>query len=516
MSGSPANNGLLPAAKNYYFYPLSWRSVGGITESTEGTTVFKLNNGTFVAISSEYSSGGVWTATPPQFTEIDTGVVAMNTFDAWGAIIDLNSGTMYYNYSSYVPSFIMERNDTLAADLIFLKIFNKYSSSLDAGQLGALYTTVQNASTTPVAGWTVWNGATGTNLGDYYADFVTSAFAPHDGIYVFDANVPPGGDAVFSGGGIQMLNATAIQTHGKFGYYVYPQGGGSNLLPWRYSNVFLLHGTYYAFDSEYIYRINLTNGSSGVVQGAPVAVAYAIGLQYLCVSPNKAYFLSAFDNSVYYFDGGNATAKMFQANRKSQINYGIYSTRDDALYLITIDSIITLREEASTGINAEGLQITENDLPTGWGASSFAKSTANGLYFIVDNDIVARSYDAYGTIIPMDYQTAYMAPAEWMTMQVQRIVGQVLWTQNVTGTLTLSFNYIRVDGTTGVDTATVTNTTRNAQGHSRFSWTPPTSNVLAGSVRVQHDGSEQKIVMMELVMYQVPGPEVIPLTEIAV
>jgi hypothetical protein len=497
------NNGLSPAAKNFYFYPMSWRG----PTSTTGTTVYRLNNGDFVAVNS---------TTTPQIQEIGVGVVSINTLSAWGAIIDLNTQTLYYNYSAYTPSFSMDRATTEA---LYIKIFNKYSSSIDQAQVFANVAKVAPLAGTSLYGWTAWDGTTGNVYGDFTTSTTApntySLYAPHNQIWYFNSNIPPGGDAVYTGGGIQMLHAAAIQSPNYWGYQLFPAGGGSNLLPWVDADVFLLHGTYYAYNNTYIYQISLTNGSSGVVQGAPVAVAYAIGLTYLCVSPNKAYFLSNYDNSVYYFDGGRSLVKLFEANQKPQIQAGAYNVRDNALYLETIDSIITIRDEQSGAINSEGLQITENDLPSLWSATSYLKSTANGLYFIMGQNIAVRSYYSGLTLINLDYRTAHYSPAEWKTMQIQRIGGQIWCSLNKNANLTLTLYYIRVDGTSGSVSAAVDATTRNVDGYSRFAWTPSVSNVIAGSVRVQHTSSEQKIVLMELVMYYTDGAEVIPLTEVS-
>lgn len=357
--------------------------------------------------------------------------------------------------------------------------------------------------------------------------YVTRYNIPHAGVYVFNANVPPGGDATFSNGGIQMLNATAIATpsyngsNGYWGYYLFPNIGNSNLLPYRTANIFFLHGTCYAFDGTNIYSIYLTNGSTGTVVGTPVKVAYAVGLTFLTVSSTRAYFLSPYDNSVFYFDCGRSFAKLIEFNQMPLIQGGVYNVRDNALYLVTTDSIIAMHEMEDTlddakTVNVESGQVTENDLPTGWTwATGIACSTANGVYYIKANAYTIRTYYAgSGTLIPLKYQTAYMAPADGQTMQIQRIVAQVYCSSKLSGTINLKNNYILADGTSGTDTATITTVDQNTQGYSRINWTPAHSDVLGSSITIEHGSSEQKIVLVELLVYYKPDSEVMPLSPV--
>jgi hypothetical protein len=484
------------------FFPLS-------NYSGQDSTIYKQTGGGFVLVT---------TTTVPVFCEIAPGVVSVNSVLAQASILDTNAYKTYANYAALVPNFFTNYT-SVSASLAYLKIFNKYSSSIDQGQMlcDTNYFEQINAAFANVilpAGWSVWDGSTGVYVGDVVYESANLFFNNplHAGVYVFNANVPPAGDASFTGGGIQMLNATAIQTPNYFGYYLFPQTGNSNLLSFKTANIFLLHGTFYAFDGVNIYSIFLTNGSTGTVVGAPVSIVNAIGLTYLCVSPTHAYFSSPFDNSIYIFDGSRTLSKLVEMNRKNTITQAFFNVQDNALYVITTNSIITLREEAfaatENSVNVGPLQMTENTLP----AYTSIQSTADGLVFTNGNTVTLRTYyPGSGNLIPLVYKSAFYSPTDGQTMQVSRIVGEIYCASNLDGTFALTWQYQLPDGTYGTDTTTITSATRNSAGYFRFTWTLPHSNVLAGSIGVTHSTTEQKVVLMEILVYYKPDAEVSPL-----
>jgi hypothetical protein len=517
MAGNPFDG----TAQNYFFYPLSWRG----TTSNTGVTIYKLNNGQFVS---------VCTTSVPKFSEISSGVVTLNTLSAWGAIIDLNSQVLHYNYSGYIPSFFCDNSNTGDVHSVqYLKIFDTYSSSLDEGQVYSDYSYVApmamdvNGGKTIPIGWTAWNGQTMNYIGNYISctlgsSSILAVSAQSQGAYVYNANVPPGGDASFVGGGINMLNAVAIQSIGYFGYYLFPSGGGSNLLAWKSANIFIIHGIFYACNGEYIYQITLTNGTTGVVQGSPSRVAYAIGMNYLCASPRQAYFYSSFDNSIFTFNGGQSLNKAIQFNQKDTIKSAVYVVRDNALYIQTSNSIIVLREEqerfvSEISLNGDSFQLTENTLPPIFNSysNSYLKSTSNGIYFLCGTNYATWQYSSGGTVIPLTYQSAYMSPGEFQTVQIQRITGQILCTQKQIASIQLTLNYLLPDGTSGTVMDIQATTVLNAQGYYRFSWVPNIqSYFMAISIGVTHLGIEQKVDLLELLVYYKPDAEVIPLNQV--
>jgi hypothetical protein len=504
MGGNPFNG----TSKSYFFYPMSWRG----QDSYSGVTVYKLNNGQFVS---------VCTSSAPQFYEIAPGVLTINNMGAWGAITDLNSGVLHYNYSGYTPSFFFNNSNTSDVyNVCYLKIFDTYSTSIDEGQVygdyryvAAMATDVNGGKCLPYA-WTAWNGQDMSYIGDYlsYSLGALSGIANNlqsNGAYIYNANVPPGGDSIFIGGGINMLNAVAIQSQNYYGYYLFSSGGGSNLLPWKFASVFIVHGIYYACNLEYIYSITMSNGTQGTIQGTPSKVAYAIGMQYLCASPEKAYFLSSFDNSIFSFDGGQTLSKMLLLNQKPTVKGAVYVVRDNSLYIQTNSSIIT--------VNTAPVQMTENTQPSTFSAysGSYLKATANGLFFLCGNNYATWQYEAGGTIIPLSYQSSFMSPGEFQTLAVGRIAGQILCTQGLaSGTINIVLKYLLPDGTSGTTTVPLNMAILNADGYYRFSWNPDVqAYYMAISVGIQHTSTEQKIDLLELLVYYKPDAEVIPLNE---
>jgi len=529
-----AGNIYAGSAKTNLFHPFTWRSMGATRY--DGVLIYKLNSGRLVTVT---------TSTTPRYTELAPGVVAINNMGSYGAIIDLNEQKLYNNYSSYTTGFAFNYTAN-SSSTMYMKIFNKYSSSLDQGIIYGDTAKIGNMGYP--RGWSVYNGPSSTTPGAYQGDCATVAtywtfsdVAVHQGSYVFNANIPPGGDATFSGGGVQMLNATAIATqsyngsNGYWGYYLFPSSGGSNLLPFKDADVFLLFGTYYAFDGTYIYGVQLSAGSTGTVVGAPVRLAYAIGLRYLCVSEAQAYFYSPYDNAVFSYNGGRSLNKYAEFTKKSLIQSGYYSTRDNALYLVTTDSVLSVREPEDTpSVNTRAIQMTENTLPT----YTNIVSTSEGLCFINGTSATIRTYYAgSGTLIKMAYQTGFHAPDDGQTMQIQRILARVYVANKALGTtIQLVHDFMRVDGSTGSESTSISSlyslvpqtnlypSTTLYPGYQHGSsppqnavwieWTPPTSNVLASSVGLRHTTSEQKIVLLELFMYYQTSSEVMPLTQI--
>jgi hypothetical protein len=225
---------------------------------------------------------------------------------------------------------------------------------------------------------------------------------------------------------------------------------------------------------------------------------------------------------VFSFDGGQTLVKTFQANEKSPIQAGVYVVRDNCLYLATTTSIISVRSEgerfeAELSLNAETIQTTENALPEVYSSysASYMKATANGIYFLCGNNYFTWQYEGGGSIIPLIYQSGYMSPGDFQTFEVGRITGTILCTQRLLGAITLTLDYLLPDGTSGQVTDAQIMTTQNAQGYYRFSWNPNVQSYFMGvSLGVQHTSGEQKIDLLEILMYYKPDAEVIPLNEV--
>jgi hypothetical protein len=110
------------------------------------------------------------------------------------------------------------------------------------------------------------------------------------------------------------------------------------------------------------------------------------------------YFYSAFDNSLYAFDGGRALSKLIRMNDMPAISQGVFNVRDNTLLLETATSFIWVRD----GV------ITEN--------VKAAAQTGLSLYDTVLGIVIAKNtmswqYNFSSTgmtsIIPLTWRSAY-------------------------------------------------------------------------------------------------------------
>jgi hypothetical protein len=347
--------------------------------------------------------------------------------------------------------------------------------------------------------------------------------------YTNQSIVPPAFDASFGGGGITMLSASAIQVPNFYGYtignligsFTPPALGGTqgNFFNQKALTFFRLYGQYYGFDGDNVYSITLSGGSTGTITGNPQIVAYGNGLQYLTSSPTEAIFLSSYDNSIFSFNGGRVISKIHGFNKEATIIAGAYNVRDNALYLLTASSVITVRDT----------MITSNSLPAGITASSTTlNSTDQGIYFTTNNVYVTRTYYFTTTSaqppIALDWQSAYYGPGNGEAMLLQRVVAHVQTSRGLRADLSFTWYYKTQDAagnaTAGTVTAWPAGTAQTGQlciqyagesgsGYGYVDWVPTNKYVVGGSLRIQDSTSSpvQKLVLLDLVVYyKVDGP----------
>jgi hypothetical protein len=104
-----------------------------------------------------------------------------------------------------------------------------------------------------------------------------------------------------------------------------------NVILGNYS-VFKILGQFYLYDNVNIYLVS-SNGdifTSGIQVISPCP-----GLRYLCQSPETAFFVSSFDNSLFTFNGGRSLEKVINFANTLPILNGVYSLKEASLYLIT-------------------------------------------------------------------------------------------------------------------------------------------------------------------------------------
>jgi hypothetical protein len=153
-------------------------------------------------------------------------------------------------------------------------------------------------------------------------------------IYVDDAILPEPIGVVISERSIILLATTALREHDYDGYQL------GNELSGQY-NSFVLYGAIYFVDSEWIRGISISAGN--VMQSANKIVPVQ-GLRFITASPQEAFFISDFDNSLATFNGGQSVDKKMLFNRRETISKGAYSVFENTLALLEDSSVVFIRD----------------------------------------------------------------------------------------------------------------------------------------------------------------------------
>ena len=170
---------------------------------------------------------------------------------------------------------------------------------------------------------------------------------------------------------------------------------------------FTLFSTNYFFDGRSIFQISF-NGA--YVQFPLQKAVTADGLQFIAQSQDKAFFLSAFDNSIYIFDGGRSLYKMRKFTLNGPITQGVFNVRDNTLMLDATTQWIWMRDGIISFDTKNAVQATGQAL-------SFYDTT-KGIYIGNNNQLYQYGYSQSqifvptsltGTkaVVPLDFQTAY-------------------------------------------------------------------------------------------------------------
>lgn len=189
-------------------------------------------------------------------------------------------------------------------------------------------------------------------------------------LYIDDTIIPPPIGVSYRDQTIQLIATTAIREENYDGYQLLNEVVG------MYDS-FRLYGNLYLFDDDWIYLAQLT---VNVIQGKE-KITNALGLVLIAESPTVIYFYSAFDNSIYTFDGGQSVNKAIRLNRRTAILGGSYNTYENTLVLALTDSLIFIRD----GI------MSEVDLLFSYPYELF--STSSGVWIVKDNYAVKYLYN---------------------------------------------------------------------------------------------------------------------------
>jgi hypothetical protein len=217
------------------------------------------------------------------------------------------------------------------------------------------------------------------------------------GGYVSDTRIPFGMGYTFQERTMQTEIETVFTGVGvtgsadiDFDYLCYELG---NDISGLYQS-FVLYGQTYLFDGNQIWFASF-NGSLFAGRGSS-PVCTATGMQLIAVSPTQAYFLSAFDNSVWIFNGGRSLIKLQRFNSLTAIQNGVYNTRDGALIMQNSNSFIWARDGVISVSPKKGNQTSTVLYDTSAGVVA-ANNTMSWKY----------SWTATGTVVALDFQSAY-------------------------------------------------------------------------------------------------------------
>jgi hypothetical protein len=212
--------------------------------------------------------------------------------------------------------------------------------------------------------------------------------SPSNPLYVEDTRLPVQIGATYGEGVVNTGTQTIFLVKNYDGYTIGNEAKGLY-------TVFQLFGTIYLFDGNTIYQASLT----GDVYSGLTEIAPATGLSFIASTPTQAYFLSAFDNSIYVFTGGRSLTKFQRLSQMAAVTGGIYSARDNALLLETASTFIWVRDDIVTQNNKAAAQTALK-----------LYDTTKGIYIGNDSYNWRYSYASLGgssTVVPLTWQSSY-------------------------------------------------------------------------------------------------------------
>ncbi len=225
---------------------------------------------------------------------------------------------------------------------------NIYSNSIDVGNK-LCYITAPTAANISLVGYRIPFGYQSIQemISTYIADIYAFSTAndgselvltdPNNPAYLEDTRLPVAIGLAYNNGAVNNGQSTIFLKPDYDGYEIGNEAKGVYV-------AFQLFGTTYLFDGVTIFQANFSNG----IYGGKIEIAPAVGMSFLAATPNQAYFLSPFDNSVYVFNGGRSLAKFQRLSQMPAVLRGIFSTRDNTLLLETATSFIWVRDEIVT------------------------------------------------------------------------------------------------------------------------------------------------------------------------
>ena len=433
-----------------------------------------------------------------QMKPISKDVVALT--DSYGTIINTVTGITEVNQGSMCPGFVSDIYLT-GTNLVSYQTIAKYSNAVDLG------------TNTLVVGPTATSSMTATSISGAVllpVVFYVGASAPLYAVgllsggsqiatdttvsYSANTNLPPPVDAIYSGGGVQLLGSSALQTVGEVdadGFSQYYAGYTlANQLPVSYQ-FFNLFGQLYGFDGQKIFRVPV----NGATVGTPEQVALASGLIFIANSPTVAWFYSSFDNTLYVFTGGQKVDKWQEMTGTVATTSGAYSVRENTLYLQLSNATTLMFRDNFAGIMT-------NAYPT-----QTIYTTDTGTYFV--NTVTPSLsklwtyYSGSGTPITVTWQSGFYGLGRNQYCRITQAVVTVKITDPTTTSITINYKWVTANSS-GTETATYSGGTYQVSttGYARFQYNPTQSLVYGASIGVSFS---KKAILYDAVMYYTDG-----------
>jgi hypothetical protein len=467
-------------------------------------------NGSFPCYVSIPTMNGVMvcTITNKNFAikSISKDVVQLN--DSFGTIIDTKNNIIEHNYGAQTMACISDIFLTGTNQLAW-QTTGIYSNAVDRGLLlgtsgsPAAFAGFPATGTTTItwAGFNynkIWYQATTGTLFAIVKEVVLSGdqiYTDPTVAYVQNTNLPTPIDAVFHDGGVALLGQSALQTvnfddaDGFAQYYAGYQV--ANQYPVAYS-FFNLFGQLYGFDGTKLFRLPINGGTAGV----PEQVAFASGLTLLANSPTHAAFLSAFDNALYVFSGGQSIDKWIELTGLANVQSGAYSVIENALYLQLADSTTLIIRDESLA----------SQLPNAYSAQT-VYATDQGTYFVSTanpNQSALWSYEAgSGTPILLKWQSGFVGFGATRYIQVTRIAIALKVPAPASTDITVNYQIIDT-GTKTSETSTKVggSYTATADGYVYLDFRPTQTKGLGVSFGIQ---CSAKVFLYGITMYCTDG-----------
>jgi hypothetical protein len=257
-------------------------------------------------------------------------------------------------------------------------------------------------------------------------------------------------------------------------------------------HTFILFSQRYLFDGFNIYIAFF----SGPIYTAKDLVCPAAGMTFIAASPTVAYFLSAFDNSIYTFDGGRSLAKLDRMNdtRNSSgvieaITDGVFNVRDNTLLLQTASTFVWVRDGVVTqnSKNAGQTGISLYDTTDG---IAIASNTKKWVYPYLD--------PGSSSIVPFSFKSAFFGPGADIMMVNTAFDVTIYSPTRETTSITITCDSLDADGaSTQTEHLLVRAGDWSSLGLFRCRVRPAKEKVIAASIGVQ---CATKIVLTEISM----------------